>query len=101
MHSKAGHKRRMRDKVPRRRSRGDPRGGHKVGVAEVMAMVGLTAGGFYAHFEFKDGLVVRAIDRMFEKSATARIERTAGNPPQSWRARSNPVAARLVDHCNL
>lgn len=38
-------------------------------VANLMKRAGLTHGGFYAHFESRDDLVVHAIERMFEDSA--------------------------------
>ena len=34
-----------------------------VGVAEVMKEAGLTHGGFYAHFDSRDALLVEAVDR--------------------------------------
>ncbi|HWT17261.1 MAG TPA: TetR/AcrR family transcriptional regulator [Patescibacteria group bacterium] len=34
-------------------------------VAEVMAGAGLTVGGFYAHFDNKDALMLEALDRVF------------------------------------
>ncbi len=37
-----------------------------ISVAEVMSAVGLTHGGFYAHFASKDALVAAALDRMFD-----------------------------------
>ena len=56
-------------------------GPHRVGVAEVMAKVGLTHGGFYAHFASKDELIVAAMARMFEESR-ANFERlTKGKSP--------------------
>jgi TetR/AcrR family transcriptional regulator, transcriptional repressor for nem operon len=59
-------------------------GPHKIGVAGVMARAGLTHGGFYAHFESKDDLVLAALDQMFA-SARGTFERiaakAAGKPP--------------------
>jgi len=47
------------------------RGAHGVGVADLMKEAGLTHGGFYAHFESRDALVVEAfgyaIDRSVER----------------------------------
>ena len=39
-----------------------------IGVTPLMKRVGLTQGGFYAHFASRDDLVAHAIDRMFEDS---------------------------------
>ncbi|MEI9851893.1 MAG: TetR/AcrR family transcriptional regulator [Sphingomonas sp.] len=49
-----------------------------VGVAGIMARVGLTHGGFYAHFKSKDALVAAAIDTMFD-DARARFNRMIGD----------------------
>lgn len=40
-----------------------------VGVADIMKEAGLTHGGFYAHFESRDALLVEALERASEKSA--------------------------------
>lgn len=57
------------------------KGPDRVGVAEIMAELGLTHGGFYAHFGSKDELVAAAIALMFDQ-AIARFERkTAGLTP--------------------
>jgi len=40
-----------------------------VGVAEVMKEAGLTHGGFYAHFESRDALLVEALERAFQESS--------------------------------
>jgi TetR/AcrR family transcriptional regulator, transcriptional repressor for nem operon len=40
-------------------------GPERLGVSDVMASVGLTHGGFYAHFPSKDALVTEAVDAMF------------------------------------
>ena len=41
-------------------------GPDRISVAEVMSALGLTHGGFYAHFASKDALVAAAIDRMLD-----------------------------------
>ncbi|MGC1304562.1 MAG: TetR/AcrR family transcriptional regulator [Caulobacteraceae bacterium] len=57
-------------------------GPERIGVAGVMARAGLTHGGFYAHFESKDDLVLAAIGEMFA-GARGTFERyTAGKPPR-------------------
>src|ERR1700753_186274 len=40
-----------------------------VGVADVMKEAGLTHGGFYAHFESRDALLVEALERASRDSA--------------------------------
>jgi TetR/AcrR family transcriptional repressor of nem operon len=44
-------------------------GPDRVAVAGIMADVGLTHGGFYAHFASKDDLLAQAIGQMFAESA--------------------------------
>ncbi|MBF6023881.1 TetR/AcrR family transcriptional regulator [Lysobacter niastensis] len=63
----ASHKQQTRQRVLRaaaRAIRSD--GAQRVAVAGVMREAGLTHGGFYAHFESKDALVVAAIGQMFD-----------------------------------
>ncbi|MDB5395424.1 MAG: TetR family transcriptional regulator [Rhodospirillales bacterium] len=58
-----------------------PVGPDGFGVAGLMAKVGLTHGGFYAHFKSKDDLVAQAITQMFEDSNTRFQARTTGHEP--------------------
>ena len=46
-----------------------------VSVAAVMKRVGLTHGGFYAHFESKDDLIAEAVSAMFVHAARRREKR--------------------------
>jgi len=60
-----------------------------VGVAEVMKEAGLTHGGFYAHFESRDALLVEALERASRQSAeiVARAaEQRAGKGVSRFRA---------------
>ncbi len=59
--------------------RGD--GPDKVGVAALMSKLGLTHGGFYAHFKSKDDLIAHAIDEMFAQTLTVLKKKTEGRPP--------------------
>jgi TetR/AcrR family transcriptional repressor of nem operon len=64
------------------------RGLHGVSVADVMADVGLTHGGFYAHFPSKDALAAAACEAAFAQSTLkwqARIE-AAATPADAGRA---------------
>ena len=64
------HKQATRAKVLKAASRVIRQNGpDRVAVAGVMAEVGLTHGGFYAHFESKDDLLAQAIGQMFVDSA--------------------------------
>jgi len=42
-----------------------------VGVADVMKQAGLTHGGFYAHFDSRDALIVEALERAGQESSEA------------------------------
>jgi TetR/AcrR family transcriptional repressor of nem operon len=59
------------------------KGPDRVGVAEVMAKLNLTHGGFYAHFASKDDLVAEAIGYMFEQNLANFLKRTADLAPAS------------------
>jgi TetR/AcrR family transcriptional repressor of nem operon len=56
------------------------RGPDGVGVVELMRSVGLTHGGFYAHFRNKDDLVAQAVTQMFTEAARVWDRATAGLP---------------------
>jgi len=52
-----------------------------IGVAGLMAKVGLTHGGFYAHFKSKEDLVAEAVGQMFDDSRAMFEFRTEGRTP--------------------
>ncbi|MDB5480074.1 MAG: TetR family transcriptional regulator [Caulobacteraceae bacterium] len=56
-------------------------GPHRIAVAGVMAEVGLTHGGFYAHFKSKDDLVAASIGQMFAEGAERVRRETEGVDP--------------------
>jgi TetR/AcrR family transcriptional repressor of nem operon len=58
------------------------KGPDRVGVAEVMNQLGLTHGGFYAHFASKDDLIAQAITSMFDQGYANFLRRTEGLEPQ-------------------
>ena len=58
------------------------KGPERVGVAEVMSKLGLTHGGFYAHFTSKDDLIAQAITSMFDQAFANFLRRTEGLEPQ-------------------
>jgi TetR/AcrR family transcriptional regulator, transcriptional repressor for nem operon len=58
------------------------KGPERVGVAEVMNKLGLTHGGFYAHFASKDDLIAQAITSMFEQGFANFLRKTEGLEPQ-------------------
>ena len=80
----AEHKQRTHDKVVKAAAKViRAKGPDRVAVAEVMAQVGLTHGGFYAHFASKDDLVCAAIGQMFEESRARLVHETADRSPRA------------------
>lgn len=70
MADKSVHKAKVRDRILDEAARALRSGGTEgLSVANLMKRAGLTHGGFYAHFENRDDLVVHAVERMFEDSA--------------------------------
>ena len=60
-----------------------------VGVADVMREAGLTHGGFYAHFDSRDALLVEALERAGRDSAetvTRAVARRTANGASAFRA---------------
>jgi TetR/AcrR family transcriptional repressor of nem operon len=66
------------------------RGAHGIGVADLMKEAGLTHGGFYAHFDSREALVVEAFDYAMDRSITRRRQQIAELP-------SEQRLAHLVD----
>lgn len=76
-------------------------------VGEVMAGAGLTVGGFYAHFESKDALMLEALRQMMAH----RMDELTGTIPATSAAERRALAARyylsrkhrdgVVDRCPL
>ena len=77
------HKQKTREKVITAAAKAiRAKGPEGVGVAQMMADVGLTHGGFYAHFKSKDDLIAAAFGQMID-DALARLHRhTEGVPPR-------------------
>ena len=60
------------------------RGAHGIGVADLMKEAGLTHGGFYAHFDSREALVVEAFGYAMDRS-TDRWRQLAGDMPSGDR----------------
>lgn len=58
------------------------KGPDRVAVAEVMGKVGLTHGGFYAHFASKDELIAQALTFMLDQSYARFLARVEGLAPR-------------------
>jgi TetR/AcrR family transcriptional repressor of nem operon len=78
---KAETRRRLVREAAQRMRRDGPDG---VGVADIMRGIGLTHGGFYAHFRSKADLVAQAVAQMFEDGA-ARYARWLDGAPAAAR----------------
>lgn len=63
------------------------RGAQAMGVDEVMDAVGLTRGGFYAHFESKSALVARAVEAAFDEALTRLFSGDVREPREAWLGR--------------
>jgi len=66
------------------------RGLHDPSVGEVMAGAGLTVGGFYAHFENKDALMLEALGKMM----LHRMDELTATIPTTTAAERRTLAAR-------
>jgi TetR/AcrR family transcriptional repressor of nem operon len=63
------HKQETHDRIVRKASvRLREKGAHGVGVADLMKEAGLTHGGFYAHFDSRDALVIEAFSYAMDRS---------------------------------
>ena len=79
----AEHKQQTRERVLKAAAKAIRADGpHRIGVAAVMAEVGLTHGGFYAHFESKDAFVAAAVGQMFVESRTRFDQALEGRSPR-------------------
>ena len=52
------------------------------GVADIMKEAGLTHGGFYAHFESREGMLAEAVDRAGADGMAALVRLAAAAPPR-------------------
>jgi TetR/AcrR family transcriptional repressor of nem operon len=76
------HKQQTRDRVLAEAGKAIRKDGpHKISVASIMERAGLTHGGFYAHFDSKDAMLVAAIDKMFDGSRDRWVGATLDRSP--------------------
>ena len=68
-----------------------------VGVADVMKEAGLTHGGFYAHFDSRDALLVEALERAGRESFEAVTRATQHNASKGLSAFASLVQTYLAD----
>lgn len=57
------------------------RGAHGIGVADLMKEAGLTHGGFYAHFDSREALVVEAFEYAMDRSIARWRQQSTDTPP--------------------
>ena len=58
------------------------KGAHGIGVADLMKEAGLTHGGFYAHFDSREALVIEAFGYAMDRASEHWRNVTAENPPE-------------------
>jgi len=58
------------------------KGAHGIGVADLMKEAGLTHGGFYAHFDSREALVIEAFGYAMDRAAEHWRDMTAEIPPE-------------------
>ncbi|MCP4615421.1 MAG: TetR/AcrR family transcriptional regulator [Bradyrhizobium sp.] len=79
------HKQETHDRIVRKASvRLREKGAHGIGVADLMKEAGLTHGGFYAHFDSREALVIEAFNYAMDRS-TERWRKMAEQTPPDKR----------------
>src|ERR1700755_1095115 len=63
------------------------KGAHGIGVADLMKEAGLTHGGFYAHFDSRDALVIEAVTHAMDRSTEKWRKLSAETAPDKRVAR--------------
>src|SRR5678815_5097210 len=87
-----------RERILRAAARAIRKHGYEgVGVADVMHKAGLTHGGFYAHFESRDALLVEALERAGRESGEAVRRAIQGRAAKGVSAFRALVEAYLAD----
>lgn len=82
MRYEPGHKQKTRDRMLAAAATAiRTEGAHGMSLARVMALAGLTLGGFYAHFASKDELIATAIGRMFDEQVARVVRETNARSP--------------------
>ena len=82
------HKQETHDRIVRKASvRLREKGAHGIGVADLMKEAGLTHGGFYAHFDSRDALLIEAFSYAMDRSNEHWRKVTEQTPPDKRLAR--------------
>ena len=79
------HKQETHTRIVRKASvRLREKGAHGIGVADLMKEAGLTHGGFYAHFDSRDALVIEAFVYAMDRSLEHWRKLTGEAAPDFW-----------------
>jgi TetR/AcrR family transcriptional repressor of nem operon len=62
------------------------KGAHGIGVADLMKDAGLTHGGFYAHFDSREALLIEAFSHAMDRGAERWRKLAEQTPPEKWLA---------------
>ena len=77
------HKQETHERIVRKASvRLREKGAHGIGVADLMKEAGLTHGGFYAHFDSRDALVIEAFAYAMDRSTERWRKMAEQTPPE-------------------
>jgi TetR/AcrR family transcriptional repressor of nem operon len=77
------HKRETHERIVKRAAvRLREKGAHGIGVADLMKEAGLTHGGFYAHFDSREALVIEAMEHIMERSTERWRKLGEQTPPE-------------------
>jgi TetR/AcrR family transcriptional regulator, transcriptional repressor for nem operon len=77
------HKQETHERIVRKASvRLREKGAHGIGVADLMKEAGLTHGGFYAHFDSREALVIEAFNYAMERSTDRWRKMAEQTPPE-------------------
>ena len=68
------------------------KGAHGIGVADLMKEAGLTHGGFYAHFDSRDALVIEAVTHAMDRS-TEKWRKLSAEASPDKKSRMNAYCA--------
>src|ERR1700761_2042304 len=77
------HKQETHERIVKRAAvRLREKGAHGIGVADLMKEAGLTHGGFYAHFDSREALVIEAMEYIMERSTERWRKLGEQTPPE-------------------
>src|SRR5258708_38420114 len=99
------HKLETHERIVKRASvRLREKGAHGIGVADLMKDAGLTHGGFYAHFDSREALVIEAFAHAMDRSTERWRKLGETTPPEQGpativKSHFTPVHPHAPRHC--